>query len=220
MVKRQESFLALFLCTQRKIWILKIRLLYYLIIYILKGALLLTCDSLFSTRDPEPPNNPQSSWEPPLNPEQVLVNMQNAVFERNTDNFMRCLIDPQNGSRNFSFIPDQEVSNNYPGLFTGWAREDERRVTQQIFAIVPVDSALFLTFPEIINEIVTADTAIFIRQYHLEVHHTESAPPVIYEGQIELWLADVNGEWSIYRWIDIALAEYSPWTLLKAALGG
>ena len=186
----------------------------------LLGALFLcTCDSLFSTREPEPPINPQSSWEPPLSPDQVLVNMQNALFERNLENFNRCLADPQN-QRFFVFVPDQEVANNYPTVFPDWTREDERRVMQQVFSIVHADSALFLSFPETVSEIITSDTAVYIRRYHLEIHHSQPTPPVVYEGQTEFWLADVNGEWSIYRWTDFAVAEFSPWSLLKASLGG
>ena len=33
-------------------------------------------------------------------------------------------------------------------------------------------------------------------------------------------LTDRRGEWSIYRWIDSAVAELTSWSELKAILGG
>jgi hypothetical protein len=181
----------------------------------------LACDSLFSTREPEPPENPQSSWVPPLSPDQVLSNLQNAVSERNVENYVRCLINPGLSSRIFVFEPDPEVAANYPDLFQEWNRETERNVMQQLVALVPADSAFYLTYTETVQEIVAPDSAVMIRRYRLGVHHREAGIPQTYEGLAEFWLTpDQQGEWAIYHWIDNSVSQSPSWSGLKASFGG
>ncbi len=177
------------------------------------------CDLLFSTRDPEPPINPQSNWVPPLYPDQVLLNLQNAVYERNLENYVRCLTDPAAGVI-YRFEPDQEIAQNYPAVFLTWSRDKERSVMQEAFSLVPSDSVCFLVFPEIIREVITPDSAVSVRTYRLEMHHSQTSFPSVYEGQAELRMTVVNGEWSVYHWIDFASSDLPPWSLLKASLGG
>jgi len=183
--------------------------------------LLVGCKSIFSTRKPEPPVTSQSSWVPPLNPDQVLINLENAISERNVENYIRCIVNSSFSKRTFRFDPDPRVLADYPELFKNWNRDKEEAVIKQAFSLVPIDSVSFLNFTEEIKEIVASDSAVFVRKYRLEFHHTQSNLPKVYEGQVEYWLApDQRGEWSIYRWIDNGLAKSSSWSFLKAALGG
>ena len=182
---------------------------------------ILGCKSIFSTRKPEPPITSQSSWIPPLNPGQVLVNLKNAISERNVENYIRCIVNPSFSKKTFHFSPDPKVAADYPELFKNWNRDKEEAVIKQAFSLVPTDSISFLDFTEGIKEIVTSDSAVFVRRYRLELHHTQSNLPRVYEGQAEFWLApDQRGEWSIYQWIDNGLVKSSSWSFLKAALGG
>ncbi len=182
--------------------------------------LLVGCKSIFSTRKPEPPVTSQSSWIPPLNPDQVLINLENAISERNVENYIRCIVNSSFSKRTFRFDPDPRVFADYPELFKNWNRDKEEAVIKQAFSLVPIDSVSFLNFTEEIKEIVASDSAVFVRKYRLEFHHTQSNLPKVYEGQVEYWLApDQRGEWSIYRWIDNGLAKSSSWSFLKAALG-
>jgi hypothetical protein len=182
----------------------------------------LACDSLFTTREPEDPKGTQSNWIPPLNPDQVLLNLQNAMFERNVENYIRCLVNPLYSNRVFRFDPDPEIAANYPDVFATWDRSQEETVIQQAFSIVPADSASFLQFTEDVQEIIAADSAVYIREYRLELHHGQSGLDVVYEGYVEFRLIpDDRGEWTIVHWIDNRTGETEPpWSLLKASLGG
>ena len=184
--------------------------------------LVITCDGLFSTREPEPPQGTQSNWIPPLNPEQVLLNLQNAMFERNVENFVRCIVNPSYSSRIFGFDPDPEIAANYPEVFAGWGRSQEEAVIQQAFSIMPVDSASFLRFTEEVQEVIAPDSAVFIREYRLELHHGRPDVNEVYEGFVEFRLIpDDRGEWAIAYWIDNRKNEnFPPWSLLKASFGG
>lgn len=183
--------------------------------------MILGCKSPFSTREAEPPKTPQSSWTPAHSPYQVLSNMQKAILERNVENYLRCLVDTSYSDKTFSFDPDPEVAANYPGIFVAWNKEKEMTVIQQVFSLVPTDSTSFLKFKEEIREIVASDSAVFARGYRLELHHMQSTLPMVYEGQVELWLVpDQRGEWATYRWIDNSVTGFPSWSLLKASLGG
>ena len=78
------------------------------------------CGNPFSIRDAEPPANPSSSWIPPYSAEEVLLNLTNAVKERNIENYMRCLIDSSNSNTVFQFDPDPVIAAEYPSVFTDW----------------------------------------------------------------------------------------------------
>jgi hypothetical protein len=183
---------------------------------------LLSCEFPFSMREPEDPKNPHSNWMQPNAPDIVLLNLQNAITDRNSDNFMRCLVDPQYGLRSYYFEPDDKVAADYPGIFLDWNRSQEQTVIQQAFSLVHADSITFLIFPEDIQEIIASDSAVFSKKYHFELHHNQTTlDSVSYEGYVEFWLSpDNRGEWSIYRWIDESLSGKASWSLLKALLGG
>ena len=184
-------------------------------------VLAVSCDSLFSTRDPEPPVNSQSGWKQPLSPEQVLLNMQSAVAERHVENFVRCLVNASFSEETFRFEPDPDVSADHAGVFDGWTVAKEQTVIQQAFSLVPMDSSSLLAFGEEIWQSISADEAVYDALYTLELPHTRSSLSTSFEGRLTFTLSpDQRGEWSIHHWIDNAVGDSPCWSLLKAVLGG
>lgn len=173
-------------------------------------------------RDPEEPKDPSSNWIPAYNPEQVILNFQNAIAERNIENYMHCFIDSANSSRVFCFNPDQNVGADHPELFESWSLQKEENIMQQAFSLVPSDSISRLQFTEKIREVITSDSVITVQKYKLEFRHTETSLPRIYQGQVEFWLAsDFGGEWAIYHWIDFDVdPDFPSWSYFKVSLGG
>jgi hypothetical protein len=189
--------------------------------FLVSLLLISACRNPFDTRKPEPPVVSRSTWIPPLSPDKVLVNLQNAIAERNTENFVRCLADPSYSARAFRFDPDPETAANHPGVFLKWGTEREQAVVTQVFSLVPADSACYLTWTKLLREITTSDTAVMVRQYRLDIHHRPSAMPSVFEGHAEFRLAcDQRGEWMVYLWTDNSLAGSTSWSELKAMLGG
>ena len=179
-----------------------------------------SCD-MFSLRDPEPPIDSQSNWVPPLSPDLVIVNLQNAILERNIENYIRCFANPSFSDSIFYFIPDPEVAAIHPEIFATWSLENERAVLQQLYSYIPDDStsALLLTDDVLQND--QPDRAVLVGNYTLELHHTHGNWDRYYRGYLEFHMTpDRRGEWSIYRWIDDGIADSSSWSELKAALGG
>jgi hypothetical protein len=185
------------------------------------SILILACENPFASRKSEPPVVQHSSWVPPHYPDQVMTNLQNAVVERNVENYIRCFVHPEYSEKVFRFDADPKEAADHPGAFDLWSLDQEQSVIQEAFSLVPIDSLIVLRFTEIVREILTPDSAVVVRRYQLELHHGQSSLPRMYEGQAEFWLTeDQKGEWSIYRWIDNGIVGYPSWSFLKISLGG
>ena len=179
------------------------------------------CDSLFSTREPEQPISRQSNWIPPISPQQVVLNMQNAVYERNVDNYIRCLIDSAYSIYRFSFFPDLQIAADHAAVFLDWDRRREQSVMKQAFSLVPAVKVSNLIFTDETWEITSSDQAIFGAQYTLELQHSQTSLDTIFKGYATWNLAQDNrGEWAIHTWIDNQVTNARSWSFLKAILGG
>jgi len=151
-----------------------------------------------------------------------MDNFSESITERDPEKFRRCLVDTSYSVKRFLFIPDPGVLESHPFTFANWSLEKEETVIRQAFLLAPGDSLCRLVFPETIRELIAPDTAVIIRQYRLDIRHTQAGLPVRYEGQMTLSLAeDRRGEWVIYRWEDRGIVSgEASWSFLKASLGG
>lgn len=171
-------------------------------------------------RDVEPPDKQSvSSWQPPTTPEQVLENMEQAVLERNVDNYLRCLSDSTEGEQPFRFVPDEETRNVFPQVFAGWGLEEEKRVFREMENSVPTDSILQLVFDEDQERVEFTDSARIEVRYTLRVHHNRAELGRRATGRVRFALArNAQRNWVIYRWEDFREEESMTWSELKAAL--
>src|SRR3990172_972100 len=141
--------------------------------YILALILLLlttACESPFTTREPEKPETNYSNYSNPSSPQIVFINMQNAIIERNAENYIRSFIDSTRSAKRFEFIPDQAVAAAQPGTFDFWSLENERQYLVQMFQATPADSTIRLVF-DVVERTETSDNATFIQNYTLVVRH-------------------------------------------------
>lgn len=179
----------------------------------------IACDSLFDIRDVEAPErNTGSQWQPPTTPSQVLTNMENAVLERNADNFLRCLSDSTTGEKPFQFIPDNETLANYPQVFSQWHREDEKRVFQEMDSSVPRNSRFQLVFNDKAEAYETSDSARIEIFYTLRVHHTLETLPSDVSGRAIFLFSrnEAQRNWIIYGWQDVREEGNPTWSTFKA----
>lgn len=170
-------------------------------------ALLAGCD-IFQTRDPEPPTQSTSTFEPPVTPEAVLHNLQSAIRENNLDNYLRCFVDTT--FRPYEFVPSQDVRSNF-GI---WTLEDERRYFRTMGSVV--DGTPLLT-NSIQNTTFFSDSTYNVN-YTLYFPHKEPNAPKLVRGNMQLHLAiDPQGRWGIDLWSDNKLPSStdSTWSYLK-----
>ncbi|MFQ5651472.1 MAG: hypothetical protein ACE5IY_16175 [bacterium] len=187
-----------------------------LVLVLLCGA---ACESPFSTRTPEPPDEAASSFIEPTTPDDVFLNMQIAFSERNGENYMRSFVDSTRSERRFEFVPDQGVAASQPGTFSNWDLTDERRYFVQMLQATQADSLIRLSFAtKRRNE--TATTARFTQDYTIIVRHSRQTERSQGQatGQARFFLAsDDDGDWAIYRWEDFRTDnEQLSWSDLKA----
>jgi hypothetical protein len=173
---------------------------------------------LFKVREPELPTEVSegSKWKQPVTADIVLENLRNAIFDRNTENYIRCFVDSNFSNRKFVFVPTQEAQIQYPEIFRGWDLTSERNYFNNIKANVPAGG-----FSELILsggfQSLGVDSAIYYAKYLVSFQHSVKDIPQSAKGELQFYLApDRNGNWSIYRWIDVKTQNEFSWSDLKA----
>lgn len=169
---------------------------------------------LFTTRDPELPDQGRSNFQIATEPEIVIENLKNSFSDKNVQNYVACLIDSSFSSRRFLFQPSGEVISQYQFLADGWDVSDERRYFSSVIASVNPDFPLTLTLS---NESYsrTGDTVVYSASYfiNLPINEPESNN---YQGNLRFNLVnDSRSIWSIYFWQDIKLPDFQSWSELK-----
>ena len=178
--------------------------------------LLVTFQNPFSTREPELPSGEQTLWIQPIAPEIVLINLQSAIQERNIENYIRCFGLVEDVRKNFTFVPEISVANNFQGIFLNWGIIEERNYMNHLFGLTPADSVSNLRLTDI-TEIQFGDSVSTTKEYDLFIAHTNLSAPVIVNGRMELNLRKgADALWFISSWSDFKTGNSPVWTLLKA----
>ncbi len=185
-------------------------------------ALFTFCKSPFSTRDPEPPVNQKSSWIQPTQPNYVVINLKNAISEKNVSNYNRCFSDSVNTGKSFRFYASTAVANAYPNLFAVWTKASESIYFNQLMLYLPQDSTSSLSLSLPVKENTFQDSVIILYDYQLLLNHTVpvSECPKEMQGQSEFVISkSADDLWYIRRWIDFAVSDDPTWSQIKAYFG-
>lgn len=177
-------------------------------------AAFMGCD-VFSTRDPKKPTTGSSTFIPPTSFDLVLTNLQNAITERNTENYLRCFVDTLSSNRSFQFIPTASAAGRYATVFSAWSLQSERSYFSSLAALTPTSAAssLFLSGG---FSIVSSDSAVYNGDYQLTFPHGIAGVSESFRGNVQFVLAtDRNSFWSIVRWIDNTTGSEVAWSELK-----
>jgi len=175
------------------------------------------CD-LFSTRDPEPPTSGSSTFTPPTSADLVIENLTNAIAEKNTENYMRCLVDTLNSGRSYAFIPTAEAAGRYSSTFSEWTLQSEKSYFSALIALTPASVATTLSLSGGFD-LIAADSAIYNSDYQLTFPHGIVSIAETVRGNLQLVLAtDRNSLWSIVRWTDNPISNEISWSEWKGRL--
>jgi hypothetical protein len=179
-------------------------------------SLILAACGILETRTPQPPAQTSSTFVPATSPSIVLDNLTNAVRERNTDNYIRCLVDSNFSDKRFSFVPTQVAQSTYAIKFNGWSLSSERGYFENLKSQTPSTATALLFFSSQKFESVQSDSALFTGAYDLVFQHDQSGVPQEAKGTLQFYLAtDRNKLWSIYRWIDLQTGSDFSWSEMK-----
>lgn len=185
-----------------------------LVAIVLYGILAGACD-LFETRDPEPPTSGSTTFVPPTSPDIVLSNLENAVSEKSTENYIRCLVDTLNSERRFVFFPTASASGRYAATFADWSLQSERAWFAAMKAFAPKDASSSLDLQGSFA-IIASDSAIYEGSYEMVYRHGITNVSETVRGTLQFVMhIDRNSVWSITRWTDIPRTDETSWSEWK-----
>ncbi|HCA43289.1 MAG TPA: hypothetical protein DEP28_08560 [Bacteroidetes bacterium] len=179
--------------------------------------LLIAGCGLFSTREVEPPIDPRSNFTPPTSPNLVMINLQFAIAEKNTNNYMKCFIDSAFAGTSFRYFADAPTELQFPVL-ANWNINSERIYYTNLVSVTSTESSsnLFLSNDNLITSI---DSAIYDADYLLVFNHNRQVTPKTTKGKLRFVLIpDSRNLWGIKDWYDFKNApEDTTWSFLKAS---
>ncbi len=171
---------------------------------------------IFETRQPQAPQQGRSDFQPPTSPDIVIQNLENAISDRNVDNYLSCLSDTNFGGRTFVFVPTADVYRQYQYIFANWDKNSERAYFNNL-AVQSSSSASSALVLSSENLTLQGDSALFNADYTLIWPNKVSGYPQQVEGNLQFFLGiDRNQNWSIYRWIDSGTGDSLTWSDMKA----
>lgn len=178
------------------------------------------CD-LFRTRSVEPPlNNGQGiTYPPPIQPDQLFLNLKNSLTDLNSQEYLNCFFAPGDPGGSYQFEPDPNVTG-WP-LAGPWGYQEESQTIQYLFTLMSSGERPFLTLAEQSRMNYGIDDSVKIRQIYTLVAPTqEPTLPQQVHGEADFILAkNETGFWAILRWLDLHGLNGDPsWTALKAGL--
>ncbi|HWP83150.1 MAG TPA: hypothetical protein VNN76_10905 [Bacteroidota bacterium] len=179
----------------------------------------LSCN-IFETRDPEPPTQSSSSFQPPTEPSIVFSNMINAFRDLNSLNYLRSFSDSAATNRSYRFEPTPQAQSKYGDLFQSWTRTSEQQYFDNFRTRVPQGSVATLELSFSV-QIIQSDSAQFEATYRLVIPHTQPSVAQEARGHSQFFLVvDRSRNWSIWRWVDLPLNQQDvTWSELKGAFG-
>jgi hypothetical protein len=178
--------------------------------------------NLFSTRNPEEPDETKGTYEPPLDPETVMFNFEFSVTEMNLQNYSSCFWQNKGSTGpEYFFIPTSETAGLYPSVFSMWNYDAERKYFSSLISNITSGKNPELMLKNQEYTYKSSDSAIFQADYIITIDHSKSGIPKTFGGKLEMALYPdkSNGLWSIRRWTDNKLPSDSiefSWSDMKA----
>lgn len=176
-------------------------------------------------REPEPPDTGRANFEPPTSPAIVIANLQNAIKEKNVENYIACLADTsQQDPKHFTFVPSSDAMSLYSSIFQYWNLFSERAYLNKLFSSLPIDIVPEVKLNNSRFDIMLPDSAVFIADYSFNINQNKANNEELFLGTMQLILFPrSNGLWSIKTWFDFQqksdTTSANTWSILKAMYG-
>lgn len=163
----------------------------------------------FSTRNVETPDSGISNWVSPTDYATLLANFQNAVANRNTQNYLRCF-----SADSMTFLPAASLSNQ--PVWRTWALRDEQAYFENVLQNLVSQSGNTLTLNQVDIRDVTPTSLRYVGDYRLTIAHKDSTLTRLFRGQVQFVMRlNAFNEWEIRRWEDVETHPDSSWSALK-----
>lgn len=173
----------------------------------------LTGCGVFDTREPDPPESGVGTWLQPDTPDRVVQNVQNAIAEMNSRNYLRSL------APDFTFEPTVSAKAREPSLWAGWATSEEETYFSRLVASANFLSGHSLQLLDATENVVDDERWVIDANYILTVQHSRAAEDVPTEFQGHLVWAmrrSSEGLWYLQNWTDQETGNLPSWSELKS----
>jgi hypothetical protein len=164
---------------------------------LLLPLLLALSGCIFEPRTPEPPSlGTTVSYNPRTSPRNVWENLQ--ISLQNNDSFGW----EENVSVDFTYWPDTEAENEFPGAFDGWNYEREKAFINNFYAAGVTNAAKMrnddFNVPEPSGTEVVWEGVI----YYVRVTDPNDGSEIRYRASALVTFRLEGNFWYIYRWED------------------
>lgn len=184
-----------------------------IIISLLLVITFVSCD-LFTTRDPESPENPSTNLIPATTPDILFSNLKSSIESKVLEYYLSCFVDQTYLSKDFVFIASGSALTQYPVL-SFWNLNSERQYFNNLIANLSEGSSIAISYENQTNS-PQGDSSIYSLDYTININSTNAALAGEYKGsaQFKIYL-DSRNQWVIVEWLDIKKENYSCWSDLK-----
>lgn len=185
--------------------------------YLFIILLLVGCD-LFTTRNPQEPDDSSMDFQPASTHYILFSNFNNSFIKLNVEYYSDCFAeDFQNNKNNFTFTPDADALARYGVLYSNWNRESEIQFLQGLRTSIPTGSLPILIWKSKKYDIITSDSAVLVGEYSILIKQKDN--DYNYTGISRfVFSRNTNGLWYINNWVDFKNPSDSlpTWSMLKA----
>lgn len=173
---------------------------------------------LFSTRQPQEPDDTSTDFQPASTHYILFTNFNNSFNKLNVEYYSECFIDGGLSSTTaFRFNPDADALARYGILYSSWNKDSEKQFIQGLRS-----SLVLGVFPSLIwkskkYDLITSDSAVFVGEYLIQVQQKDMENQ--YSGISRfVFVRSTNGLWYIKSWSDFRnpTDTLPTWSILKA----
>ncbi len=186
------------------------------IVFILALITLGGCD-LFTTRTPQTPVAPATSYVPATSPDILFNNFTSALQDKVLDNYMACFVDSSFLKKRFRFVASSGSSSQFPVL-TSWNLDAEKQYFRNMKSIASDGNSVTLSLSNQINT-QFGDSAVYQYDYTLSLLAADKTVSGAYEGTalFKIFL-DSRNQWVIVQWEDSRKNNEQSWSDLKGRI--
>ncbi|HXG01130.1 MAG TPA: hypothetical protein VNL69_10090 [Bacteroidota bacterium] len=180
------------------------------------AAVVLGACNLFEPREAEPPSQSGFQYLPRTFPSNVILNLQNAVEQKDVAGYVACLTDSTRSRYNYTFVPSADAAEIYGTVLRNWTLQHEQEYFQNLVAKrrQPVSISRLDLMP--IDSVISGnDTRTYSYDYTFTFEHTEPGFTSIARGSVQFTLVNDNSEWTISRWVDLKTTSSLTWSSFK-----
>ena len=183
------------------------------LIFIMLLFSVISCD-IFETRDAESPDQSRSNFIPATSPEILIQNLIDSFADKDVVNYQNTFVTGLS-NRIFTFIPSSTALSRFQNLWPTWNIDDEVQYFNNMKTSVPDELPISLSLsvsPESFS--IFGDSLKYNSEYFISVPQRNSKT-LIFQGNLELSMINVNTVWLVYFWKDNAIEDNPSWSDLK-----